>query len=116
METILETETLDQLSSDLGGDPEPVRDLIQSYLHEAPIALARVKSAIDRGNPADLAAAAHSLKSSSAMLGATGVSSLAVDLEKIGRSGTLTGASEKYATMTRLFPRVEQELRGWMNR
>lgn len=116
METILETDTLDQLSNDLGGDPEPVRDLIQSYLREVPIALARVRSAIERENAADLAAAAHSLKSSSAMLGAKSVSLIAVELEQIGRSGKLTGASEKFATMNQLFPRVEQELRGWMTR
>src|SRR5687767_13150656 len=116
METIIETAALDQLSEDLGGDPEPVRDLIQSYLHEAPIALKRVRLAIERGNAADLAAAAHSLKSSSAMLGARGISVIAVELEKLGRSGTITGASEKFATMNQLFPRVEQALRSWTPR
>lgn len=116
MESILETATLDQLSQDLGGDPEPVRDLIQSYLHEAPLALERVRSALERNNAADLAAAAHSLKSSSAMLGARQVSEIASELERMGRAGKITGASEKFATMNQLFPRVEQALRHWTPR
>ena len=115
-ETVLEVAMLEQLSQELGGDPEPVCDLIESYLTEAPVALARVRSAIENGSAVELARAAHSLKSSSAMLGAKSVSAIAVDLEKIGRSGSLTGASERFATMSQLFPRVEQELRGWMKR
>ncbi len=105
---------LERLSQELGGDREPVRDLIQSYLHEAPITLARVRSAVERGSGTDLASAAHSLKSSSAMLGAKAVSDLAVELEEIGRSGSLEGASERLAALNHLFPRVEQALRGWM--
>ncbi|HEX9815609.1 MAG TPA: Hpt domain-containing protein [Candidatus Thermoplasmatota archaeon] len=116
MQTILETATLDQLSQDLGGNPEPVRDLIQSYLHEAPIVLSRMKLAIERGNAAELAAAAHSLKSSSAMLGAKRVSEIAAELETMGRAGTIKGASEKCAAMSQLFPHVERELLGWTPR
>ena len=113
-DAVLETSMLEQLAHELGGDPEPVRDLIESYLTEAPISLSRVRSAIERGSGTDLARAAHSLKSSSAMLGAKTVSLLAIELETIGRSGSLKGASERLAAMSQLFPRVEQALRLWM--
>jgi HPt (histidine-containing phosphotransfer) domain-containing protein len=112
----VEVDALEQLYQELGSDPEPIRDLIESYLKEAPAALARLRSAIERGSGADLATAAHSLKSSSAMLGAKQVAALAVELERIGRSGRLTGAAERFATMSQQFPRVEQELRSWMPR
>lgn len=113
-ETVLELEALEQLMQDLGGSREPVRDLVRTYLAEAPLAVARLRHAIEGGNGTDLASAAHSLKSSSALVGAKKVSAIAVELERIGRSGSIAGAAERFAVLRTLVPRVERELRAWM--
>jgi len=68
------------------GDGAPVaeRNLIEAYLGELPCLVERLGHALDSGNRASLRAAAHTLKSSSANLGALRLSHLCADLDACG--------------------------------
>ncbi len=85
-------------------------ELVQVYLKDAPTHLARISTSIPAGDANSLREAAHSLKSSSANLGAIGLSELARTLEAIGREGRTEGARELLGKAEAEFARVRGEL------
>jgi HPt (histidine-containing phosphotransfer) domain-containing protein len=64
--------------------------------------LSAIRDATAAGDPAAFAAAAHTLKSSSAQVGAMQLSNLSKEMETLGREGSCEGASE-------LLERIETE-------
>ncbi|HSH68452.1 MAG TPA: Hpt domain-containing protein [Deferrisomatales bacterium] len=68
-----------------------LRRTVGIYLEDAPVLAAILREAAAAGDGEALAKAAHSLKSSSANVGALGVSELCRELEAAGRSGRLEG-------------------------
>jgi len=76
-------------------EPELFNDLIQSYLDSSTDLFAQLQAAIADQNPTQLQYAAHSLKSSSASLGAKRLADLCQQLEQQGKAGELNGAAEK---------------------
>ncbi|MEA3143016.1 MAG: Hpt domain, partial [Thermoplasmata archaeon] len=58
------------LLDDMGGDAEVVKELVQSYLEEAPRLLAEARAALAAGDAATVQRAVHTLKSTSATFGA----------------------------------------------
>jgi PAS domain S-box-containing protein len=72
-------------------------ELSELFQEEGPRLLQSVHQAINETDHQQLAAAAHTLKSSSASLGSRGLPTLCQHLETLGRSGTTTGA-DKYTT------------------
>ncbi len=86
-------------------------ELVQVYLEDTPKALAALDQAAARGDNEGLIAPSHSLKSTSANLGALGLSELAKRLEHGARSGTLGNeAPIVVAQIKRTFARVTVEL------
>ncbi len=71
---------------------ELLAKLIDNYLEDAPCQLRAIQTAIATQDAAQLAFTAHSLRSSSANLGAKTLSQLCKELELIGRAGTTAGA------------------------
>jgi signal transduction histidine kinase/ligand-binding sensor domain-containing protein/DNA-binding response OmpR family regulator len=69
-----------------------VGDILGSYLGEAPRRLEKMRQAVADGSAADLAFVAHSLKGSSAQLGAERLAALCKDLEMKAKDGILDGA------------------------
>jgi HPt (histidine-containing phosphotransfer) domain-containing protein len=63
------------------GEPDLIVELVELYLESAPRQLAALLSAAAEGDEASLKCAAHSLKGSSASLGAFGVASLCEEIE-----------------------------------
>ena len=84
------------------GAPDIIAQLIDLYLNELPARLTAVQQAIERGDAARLAQAAHSLKGSSASIGAQRAARACLELEKLGKAGDLTEAAD-------LFAQLEQE-------
>ncbi|MGH2620006.1 MAG: Hpt domain-containing protein [Anaerolineales bacterium] len=91
-------------------DREFVGELIDAYLEDSPALIAGMNEALANGNPTEFTRAAHSLKSSSASLGAVSLSALAKDLELIGKEPKLTGAASKLEQLARLFEQVQTAL------
>jgi len=92
-----ETDTIDHtvlagVLDSVGGDREFLAELIETYLEDSPRLLEAMRLAMAAGNAEEFRRAAHSLKSTSATLGAMPLSRLARGLEEMGKAGTLDGA------------------------
>jgi signal transduction histidine kinase/HPt (histidine-containing phosphotransfer) domain-containing protein/ActR/RegA family two-component response regulator len=89
-----------------------VGEIVDSFLGEMPRRLARLREALAAGDGEALAFAAHSLKGSSAQLGALRLASLSHALELQGRSGSLAGAAGLVDDVARELARVAPELKA----
>ncbi|MFI0431552.1 MAG: diguanylate cyclase [Candidatus Nanopelagicales bacterium] len=69
------------------GDRGFVEDTVEVYLAELPDRVEGLVAALRRAEPAEVRAQAHSLKSSSAMLGAVAMSRLCAELERVASAG-----------------------------
>jgi DNA-binding response OmpR family regulator len=88
-----------------------VGEIVDSFLSEAPRRLSRLREALAAGDGEALAFAAHSLKGSSAQLGALRLASLSHALELEGRQGTLQGAAGIADEIEREIERVAPALK-----
>jgi two-component system sensor histidine kinase/response regulator len=89
---------------------EAFSELIDAYLRESPSLVGHIRMAIEQCNAEELRRAAHSLKSSSANLGAKTLSRLAEELETLGRSGSTEGGDRLLVQAEKEYQRVEAEL------
>ena len=102
---------LDRLR-ELNEDDEPdiVTELIDLFLRDTPPRLAALKDAISEGDAQALSQTAHTLKGSSASLGATRLAALNAELEKKASYGSLEDASRLLAQLDNEFERVRHVL------
>jgi CheY-like chemotaxis protein/HPt (histidine-containing phosphotransfer) domain-containing protein len=107
---VLDPKALDRLQGMVSGDPEFLAELIDTFLEDTPQLLADMGRAVDAGDAAGLALAAHSLKSNSANFGATALADLCRELEGIAKAGALVGAGERVAQAEAEFERVQGAL------
>jgi len=84
--------------------------VLHAYLADTPPHLQALHTAIAAGNTDQLRKTAHTLKSSSANVGALALSQRCKDLEQLGRNNTTAGAAELLADMERSFQAVRQAL------
>jgi HPt (histidine-containing phosphotransfer) domain-containing protein len=84
---VIDREVIGSLLDAVDGDREFLVDLIETWLDDAPRQLAYIEAAAAAGDSADLVPPAHTLKSTSASLGATEVAELARVLEHQARMG-----------------------------
>jgi CheY-like chemotaxis protein len=106
----LDREVLRQLEEELGG-AEALRQIVATFLDSAPGFLAALRDAAGRGDPSGMERAAHTLKSTSAMLGATALSVQCAELERLGRAGTVPDALSRVAAIETLYGAVALALR-----
>jgi ligand-binding sensor domain-containing protein/signal transduction histidine kinase/DNA-binding NarL/FixJ family response regulator len=83
-----------------------VRDLVNNFLAEAPQQVERMRQALDTGDLKGFTFVAHSLKGSSAQIGALRVATLSGELEDRGRSAALDGAATMLTEVEREVGRV----------
>ncbi|MBL8420966.1 MAG: response regulator, partial [Dechloromonas sp.] len=83
-----------------------VERVIRAYLADAPARLAEMRAASAAGDADALRKAAHSMKSSSANVGADGLATVCKALETIGRGATVDGAIPLLAKAGEELPRV----------
>lgn len=105
----LDSEVVEDLREVMGGE---FLSLIRVFLEDAPRSLQRLQQAAAANDTASMVAAAHSLKSTSANLGALDMSELARQIEHGGRSGTLANPNALVARLVAEFVRVEGALRA----
>ncbi len=89
---------------------EMLAAVIDSYLEDAPKLLQAINAAIGQEQAGTLRQAAHTLKSTSATLGATTLSQLLAELEAKGRAGTLEGTLQKLPQLAAEYERVQAAL------
>lgn len=84
---MIDPDVIDALLDAVDGDREFLAELIETWLDDAPRQLALIEAAAAGADTADLVMPAHTLKSTSASLGAMEVSELARTMEHQARTG-----------------------------
>ena len=93
-----------------GDDLEFVDELIDTYLEDAAVQLDAMRSAAEASDVAALVRPAHSLKSSSANVGAMLLAEACRSLEADGRVGTVADATNRVAACAHAFELVQAAL------
>ena len=104
---VLNAAVLDDLRDVLGGE---VDRIIALYLEDAPRLIAQLERAVVGNDPIALRVAAHTLKSSSANVGARTLSDAARELEHGARDGTLDKPEALVARIVTEFAQVKRAL------
>ena len=107
-------DTLRELQDD--GDPDIVAEVGGLFLEHSPQKVTAILQAVESRDANGLKTAAHSLKSSSAYVGAMRLSEMSRELEMMGRSQALDGADEKAERLKREYKRVIMELEAEIKR
>jgi HPt (histidine-containing phosphotransfer) domain-containing protein len=95
----------------MGDDADAfVADLIDSYLANSGDLLAGLESAMAGNDTEKFVRSAHTLKSNSAIFGATALSAFCQELETVGKDGNLAGLQAKVGEMKKEYKQVCQEL------
>src|SRR5262249_29707935 len=91
----VDREVLARFQASLGDDGAIVLELIDLFLQDTPRLLAELGSALIHDDVATARRVAHTLKSSSASLGAQALAERCQDLELLAESGSLDGGAEQ---------------------
>ncbi len=92
-----------------------LRSVITLYLDGSMKLLDGIRGAIEGKDAAALNRTAHSLKSSSANLGAKVLAAICGELERMGRNGTTEAAAAHLATLDKEYGRVRDALTGFLS-
>ena len=111
---ILDRAVLSALVHAVDGDREFVVDLVETYLVDAEHQLDELGAALRAGDAAATVRPAHTLKSSSATVGAVAVAELARGAEADGRDGVLDAT--RADALRAALAAVAEELRDWIQR
>ena len=84
---VFDPAVLDELRRATGGDDAFVKELVGTYLTDGAELLETIAAALQAGDGAAVVRPAHTLKSSSASLGAMRLAQLSRSLEEDGRTG-----------------------------
>jgi HPt (histidine-containing phosphotransfer) domain-containing protein len=98
------------------GEPDIVVEVAGLFVKHAPEKLLAIEKAAGNGDAKGMQIAAHSLKSSSAYVGAMRLSAMCKELEQAGRSGVLEGTSEKAEAIKAEYERARNELEDLINK
>jgi two-component system sensor histidine kinase/response regulator len=94
-EPVLQQKPLDNIRSmQQPGSPSILNRIITIFLQESPNLLASIQQAVSEKDSTSLLEAAHSLKSSSANLGAVKLSAISRELEALGKADNIVLAGE----------------------
>ena len=114
---ILDEAVLDELRASVQGDRAFVVELIDAYLADGATHIEAIGAAVDAGDADALVRPAHTLKSSSATLGAGRIAATARELEMLGRSGALdSGVGDLVGRVQGDWPATSAALRAWAKR
>ena len=102
--------------SRVGGDFELLREVVGLFLDDYPNALEKIKSALAANDASGVEHHAHSLKGSVSTFGAKNVFEASLALEKLGRSGNLSGAAEGLRTLESALASLRPELEALQRR
>ena len=110
---VLDAAVLDELLSSVEGDRSFVVDLIEAFLLDGTHQLEEIDAAVGAGDSAALIRPAHTLKSSSATVGAARLADMARSLEHAAREGRIDGPGSSEA-LRAAWSEAEAALRGWI--
>jgi HPt (histidine-containing phosphotransfer) domain-containing protein len=114
MEHVLDERILKELR-DLGGEDDPglLSELIDIFLQDAPQRMSEISNGLKSGDLKIVERAAHTLKSSSANIGALGLSSICRQMEQIARERKSDGIQALVNESQQLMKDVDSALRAY---
>ncbi len=92
------------------GDPDIVAEVGGLFIKHSPEKVDAIMQSVEKDDAKGLQLAAHSMKSSSAYIGAMRLSTLAKELEMMGRSNSMKGAKEKAKMLKEEFSLVMEAI------
>jgi CheY-like chemotaxis protein/HPt (histidine-containing phosphotransfer) domain-containing protein len=113
--TAIDCQTLQELRQ-CAEDPEVFCAILSTYLQETPQLLAALQTAVTMGDASAMQRTAHSLKSSSASLGALALSALCAELEALGRIKVTANAATILSHMAAEYEAVRTALTSELER
>ena len=115
METqaVIDMTTFQQLKDQMGADFMP--ELIDTYISDTSELIEQLRKALSSEDASSFGRNAHSIKSSSASLGALVFSSQARELEMMGKANDLSGAGPNVERLAGDFLVVKRCLEGLRN-
>ncbi|MEM7515384.1 MAG: Hpt domain-containing protein [Planctomycetota bacterium] len=101
-----------EMLRELGGDDDPglVVELIDLFLADAPSRIEEIQTGLRTGDFELLERAAHTLKSSSANLGARELSQICLELEDMGRKAEASSADQHAERAQSAFEKTQEAL------
>ncbi len=111
---ILDSKALDNIQSlQRPGRPSVLAKVVGLYLKDAPKRLQALREARATNDTEALRRTAHTLKSSSANVGAEGLATLCNDLENLARNNTLDGSDHLIGEIENIYPAIEEALQAY---
>ncbi|HEX5352999.1 MAG TPA: ATP-binding protein [Rhodanobacteraceae bacterium] len=104
----LDTATLVDLEDIMGDE---LVTLVDAYLRDGDTRMRNLREAADRGDSAEVGKLSHSLKSSSANLGAMPLANRARQVEEAARNGTLANPADSVAALEKLYANAATALK-----
>jgi HPt (histidine-containing phosphotransfer) domain-containing protein len=113
VDEVLDSRVIQELR-ELGGEDDPglLAELIQMFLEDAPGRMKEIEKALASGDIKSLEHAAHTLKSSSANIGARGLSSICKRMEELARAKSTEGMPELLSASLEKYRDVATALRS----
>jgi PAS domain S-box-containing protein len=112
---LVDWDVLARLQADLGDDGTIVIEVIEMFLADAPQQLDRMRQALAAAAAHDLHHAAHTLKSTSASVGALALAACCRELEELARDGALGQAAPLVPRADDLFVQTDGVMRASPN-
>lgn len=112
---IVDPAVLMELVETTGGDRAFVGELVETYVADSPGLLADMRQAILVGDAGQVRRLAHSLKSSSASLGARQLAELCQDLERRARAGLLEDGETRVSRIETVYAEVGPTLQAFVS-
>ncbi|MFR9803184.1 response regulator [Pseudonocardia sp. RS010] len=110
---LLERAVLDGLIASFGEEgPGLVAELVGEFAANAPLLVSELHDGLAAGDPTRVRRAAHTLKSNTAMFGASDLSARCAALEERATGGDLEGAAPRIEEITAALAPMLDELRG----
>ncbi len=110
--TVLDRQTLNNICGlQRSGESDVLAKVINIYLGHSPKFIETLRQAVEAGDVDGVVNAAHSMKSSSAIVGATKLAAQLKELETLGRGNSLEGAPDMFAAIAVEFKLVEKALK-----
>jgi HPt (histidine-containing phosphotransfer) domain-containing protein len=101
--TAVDPATFARLLDMAGGDRAFVDELVDTYLDDGAAQIEALRAAAATGDAAAIVRPAHTLKSSSATVGALALADLCRQLEADGRAGAIPDAAERAQAIAEAF-------------
>lgn len=112
---VLDESVLGELLESTGDDRAFVEELVATYLADAGTHVTEIAAAVEADDADALVRPAHTLKSSSATVGAVRLAAVARELEMAGRSGSLDAAArDAVETVQVEWRATTEQLQAWL--